>query len=147
MDARVRVSFVARRPRCKEDPLSVGEIRTVASGADIAVTCRACGRAAALTVVETPHACEDESSKSIPAGTGAGAETGELEQSPLLAKLDEALEHARGVGRCLDAFVEPGAHAQKVPPRALQILAIASSLLDTLDEALATSRNSITNGW
>ena len=91
--------------------------------------------------------CPRERANPITASAHAGADTGEAVQRAMAEKIDEALEHSRNVGRCLEAFVEPGAHAQNVPPHALQILAIASSLLDNLDEALATSRDSITNGW
>ena len=142
-----RVNFVATCPHCEHDPLSVGEIRIAGAGADIALTCRACGGAAVLTVEETPHHSGDGLANSMTATAHAGAETGEPEQSAMLSKLNEALEHSRNVGTCLEAFVGPGAHAQVVPARALQILAIASSLVDNLDEALATSRDAISSRW
>ena len=124
----------------------MGQIRTNGAGVDVSLTCRACGATAVLCVVEAPHPSGDELENPVAGTALAGADTGEQVQHAMVETLDEALGHSRNVGACLEAFVESGAHAQDVPAHTLQILAIASSLLDTLDEALATSRNSIASG-
>ena len=141
------VQVVARCPHCGHHALSVSELRIAGAGGDIALICRACGDTSVLTVGERSQANGDELPSSITPASGAGADSGGAEQIAMLAKLDEAMEHSRKVGTCLETFVDPAGFAQVVPQRAMQILVIASALLDNFDEALATSREAIRQRW
>lgn len=148
MDQKARcMHFMATCPHCGHHALGVGEIRTVDAGVDISMICRTCGGAAVLRVAETLHTGDDELASFTTMTGQSEPDSRKPEQSRMLSKLDEALEHSRNVGTCLETFIDPNGFAHVAPAHAMQVLAIASSLVDNLDEALATSRDAIRSGW
>ena len=60
---------IAICPNCEHHALQIRSVRTVETGAELDLTCRACGEPVVLVIAESPHPSGDDLANTITATT------------------------------------------------------------------------------
>ena len=121
-------------------------MRAIENGAELHLTCRACGEPAVLTIAETAQPGGDELASTVTATIRTRRQrTGHTAKEAMLDRLDEALAHTHATVKLTEseAFLEGRIYARATASTLGCLHAISGSMARSLAEHLAATRKAI----